>query len=329
MSKELWIFAEQNQNVIASSFFEILSKMKCVYAQASEKPCYTAVLFSDDSALTEQLKESGVDKIITVQHEKLEEYNPVYYTAALYELAKEKQPETILIAASAIGAEIAPGVSAKLDTGIVAHSADICLNEQEELVMIVPAFGGKLMGEILVPKVRPVMASITLGVFERQELTPAEQVEVCSFQPTGLDDLQSGIELVEKTVIETAEIPVEEAEAVVCTGLGIGDEDNFEKAKEFARLLNASLCYTRPIVDIGYMDNESAMVGTSGKMIRPKLYIGFGVSGAAHHVCGMKDSGLIININTNENADIFKISNYKVVGDSGSMLDELLKLLKA
>lgn len=328
MSKELWIFAELNQNVIASSYYEILSKMKRVYAESAEPPCFTAVVFSDDEAVTAQLKASGADKIITVRHEKLEEYNPAYYSAALYELAEKEKPEAILIAASPVGAELAPSVSAKLDTGIVAHSADICLNEKEELVMIVPAFGGKLMGEILVPCARPVMASITPGVFEKQALAPAEHVEVCSFEAASLNDLQPGIRLLEKKAIENTDEPIETAEAVVCTGLGIGSAENFAKAKELARLLNASLCYTRPIVDVGYVDNESAMVGTSGKMIRPKLYLSFGISGAAHHVCGMKDSGLIISVNTNENADIFKISNYKIVGDSGSILDEMLKALK-
>ena len=95
-----------------------------------------------------------------------------------------------------------------------------------------------------------------------------------------------------------------------------------------AQLLKGSLCYTRPVVDMGYTGSEDAMVGTSGKMIRPKLCIGFGVSGASHHVCGMKDSGTIISINTNEKAEIFNVSDYKLIGDSGAVLDELLELLK-
>lgn len=326
--KEIWIYAEQNHGIIASSFYEILSKMKSVYAEASDKPRFTAVVFGGEEEAVSQLKASGADRILVIRHGKLAEYHPAYYAETLYQLAKEQKPEVILIAASAIGAELAPSVSAKLDTGLVAHSADICLDENEELLMIVPAFGGKLMGEIMIPKARPVMASITPGVFERQELAPAEEVEVCTCDAGYLDDLQTGIELVDKKVSETQETPIEEAEAVVCAGLGIGSLENFEKAGELARLLDASLCYTRPVVDVGYAENESAMIGTSGKMIRPKLYLGFGVSGAAHHVCGMKDSGLIINVNTNEKADIFQVSNYKVVGDSGAILNELLKALK-
>ena len=121
------------------------------------------------------------------------------------------------------------------------------------------------------------------------------------------------------------ELPIEKADVLVCAGLGSAVTGNFEKVRDFARKLGASFCYTRPIADLGYMPNEHAMVGTSGKTVKPKLYIGFGVSGAAQHVCGMKDSGMIINVNNDEEADSFKISNYKVVSDCGAVLDELLK----
>lgn len=105
-------------------------------------------------------------------------------------------------------------------------------------------------------------------------------------------------------------------------------QEIFDKAERLAKALKASICYTRPMVDMGYVDNENAMIGTSGKMIRLKLYVGFGVSGSSHHVCGMKDSGLIISVNTNEKADIFDVSNYKLIGDSGTVLDELLVALE-
>ena len=120
-------------------------------------------------------------------------------------------------------------------------------------------------------------------------------------------------------------MPIEKADILVCAGLGSAVSGNFEKVKEFTKRIGASLCYTRPLSDLGYVPNEHAMVGASGKTVKPKLYIGFGVSGAAQHACGMKDSGVIINVNSDGDADCFKYSNYKVISDCGAVLDELLK----
>ena len=329
MAKELWIFAEQNDGVIASSYYEMLSEIKAVYAKAPEQPCFTAVTMGKDSAAVEELKTSGADQVISVVDDKLAAYNPAYYTTALCELAVQRKPDTILIAASAVGSELAPSVGARLDTGLVAHCTEIRLDDEGVLHLIVPAFGGKLMGENIVPSARPVMASIKPGVFERAELPAVADVNVIEFHPTSLAELQPGIELVDHSVTETSELPIEKAEIIVCAGLGAAISGNFEKVQELAKLLGASLGYTRPLCDLGYVPNEVSMIGTSGKTVKPKLYIGFGNSGSSHHICGIKDSGLIINVNSDEGADCFDISNYKVVADCGPLLDELLNQLKS
>ena len=326
MDKELWIFAEQNGGVIAPSYYEILSKAKAVYADAKEQPCYTAVVLAGDDAVVPALKASGADKVILAADEKLVAYNPALYTAVLAAMAEELKPEILLVAASAQGSEVAPGVSARLKTGLAAHCTELRLDEAEELHMIAPAFGGKLMGEYIIPNCRPVMASIKPGVFESVAL-PAVEAEVVTYAPTVLNDLQIGIELVASEAVVETELPIEKAEVLVCAGLGSAVTDNFDKVKEFAKKLGASLCYTRPLADLGYVPNEHSMVGTSGKTVKPKLYIGFGVSGAAQHVCGMKDSGMIIHVNNDPEADSFKISNYKVVADCGAVLDALLSQL--
>ncbi|MBQ8074707.1 MAG: electron transfer flavoprotein subunit alpha/FixB family protein [Oscillospiraceae bacterium] len=322
--KELWIVAEQNRGVIAASFYEILSKAKAVYASAQEQPCFAAVVLAGDEMPAAELKSSGVDKIYLASEPMLADYNPALYTAVLTAMAETYRPEILLVAASAQGSEVAPGVSARLKTGLAAHCTELKLDEQEQLHMIAPAFGGKLMGEYIIPTCRPVMASIKPGVFESVPQT-AKDAELVCFDASDIVAAEAGIELVSSEEVVETELPIEKAEVLVCAGLGSAVTGNFEKVKTFAKKLGASFCYTRPIADLGYMPNEHAMVGTSGKTVKPKLYIGFGVSGAAQHVCGMKDSGMIININSDEEADSFRISNYKVVSDCGAVLDELLK----
>lgn len=324
MSKRIMIFAEQRDGVVAGSFYEMLGKVKQLYGEEAE---VSAAGFGSGNIPVDGLKASGVDKVYVLDSQELAEYNPVFYTTALTKLIQEEKPDVVLVAATAIGSEMAPGVACRLRTGLAAHCTELSLDEKGELVMIAPAFGGKLMGEYFIPNTLPVMASIKAGVFDRAAL-PAKDAEIVRVDTAFLKELAGGVEFISRTVAEQKEQPIESAEVVVCVGLGISNGENLEKAKELARHLRASLGYTRPMVDMGYMENESAMVGSSGKMIKPKLYMGFGISGSAQHVCGMKDSGLVINININEKADIFNSSNYKVVGDSGAMLTELLKQLK-
>ncbi len=229
------------------------------------------------------------------------------------------------MADSTIGTELAPSVAAKLKTGLAAHCTELKVDEEGILHMIAPAFGGKLMGEYIIPKARPVMASVKPGVFDRTALKE-KAAELVEFKAASVG-ASAGIELVERKVTESEELPIEKHELVVCAGLGCALSGNLSKAEELAKRIGAGVCYTRPLSDLGYFPNEASMVGTRGKTIKPKFYIGFGVSGAAQHVCGMKDSSIIVNVNNDDTAAIFDVSNYKVAADCGAILDELLKQL--
>lgn len=321
--KNVWIFAEQRDGIVNSAYYEMLSETRKLYG---DNALVSAVVFGCGDLPVDELKASGADKVYVLDSEKLREYEPMVYTKALTKLISDEKPDVVFVAASVIGSEVAPGVACALRTGLAAHCTELALDEKGELIMIAPAFGGKLLGEYFIPNTLPVMASIKAGVFEKLEQS-AKDAEVITVDADFLDGLNTGVELVSRTVAEITEQPVEKAEVIVCTGLGIVNKENLDKAKKLATILKASMGYTRPMVDMGYIENENSMIGSSGKMVKPKLYIGFGISGAAQHVCGMKDSGLIINVNNNERAECFAASNYKVVADSGVILDELLKIL--
>lgn len=326
MSKEIWIFAEITDGVVAPAYYEILSEAVRVYAGAAEKPTFAALALSADGKAVDELKKSGVDKVVTVENAKLAAYNPMYFTEGFTAAVRQLNPDVVLVAASSVGSELAPAVAARLRTGLAAHCTQLALDESGELHMIAPAFGGNLMGEYIIPNARPVMASIKPGVFERDALA-AKDAEVVSVAVSTLDTFNAGIELVEIKQSEMTETPVDKADYLVCAGFGCAVSGNLDKAKELAKRIGATVCYTRPLADLGYYPNEKGMVGTSGKTVKPKFYIGFGVSGAGQHVCGMKDSGLIINVNSDPTAQSFDISNYKVVADCGAILDELLNII--
>lgn len=322
--KNIWIFAEQNNGIIHPVYFELLGKARALYPDEN----LTAVVFGENNeALVDILKATGANSVISAEHEKLSSYHPDYYAVMLAQLEKDYQPEIVFAGATAIGSELAPSVAAKLQTGLAAHCADLCTDENGGLVTIIPAFGGKLLGEIMIPEKKPAMATVKPGVFGRCDLSQQENVSIIKADTSCLDEYKSKITLIGIQKEENTTDAIEDADVVICAGLGISSKENWKKAEELAKLLKGKLGYTRPAVDMGYAGDESAMIGTSGKMIHPKLYIGFGVSGATHHVCGMKDSKIIISINSDENAAIFSVSNYKLVGDSGVILDELLKAL--
>lgn len=327
--KNIWVFAEHTDDNLNAVYGELLTKAYEI-AQGLEndtKIC-GVVLGNEVSSIVEEMKGLGTEIIYSVEHEKLENYNPDYHAEVFRELIEEYKPDILLIGATSIGSELAPTVAAKVKTGLAAHCVEVALNEEKELVQMVPAFGGKVIGEILTPDVRPQMATIKPGIFTRKDLAPKENVEIVEYKSTILDDMTSNIKFLNATRKEVKGVPLEEANVVICGGFGVGSKGNWELLEELSQLIGGAAGYTRPVVDEGWTENEDKMIGTSGKTIRPKVYIGVGISGAAHHVCGMKDSDLIITINRDENAKIFDVSDYKVIGDGKRVIQFLIKEIK-
>jgi electron transfer flavoprotein alpha subunit len=214
-------------------------------------------------------------------------------------------------------------VAAQLKTGVAAHCVDLRINENEQLVAAVPSFGGKILGEILCPDTRPQMASVKPGIFIQGE---AEQREpnIISIDVSKLkaEDVPLKAIKLEKKAVEG--VPLDQAEVVFCGGYGIGGKENWERLEKLAALLGGAAACTRPVVDEGWAPGEHVMVGTSGKSIRPKAYVGFGISGATHHICGMKDSGLVISVNKDEKAAIFDVSDVGAAADLNKILEQLI-----
>lgn len=326
--KNIWIYAEHKNMKISDSFYELLSKAQVVAKALQDDTKIAAVVLGDEiEEVVEELKISGVDIVYAASHPKLKQYDPEYYPAALTTLSKKYQPKMIWIGASFEGSELAPSVAAKLKTGLAAHCVDILVNPQGEIVHMVPAFGGKMLSEILIPNSRPIMASIKPGVFRKEDIETDIEAEVIWDFAEILDTFESRFKLVSQIEINTIGLPVEKAEVIVAGGFGIGDAKTWDKVKNLATAINAAVGYTRPLVDIELEETDENMIGASGKCVRPKLYLAFGISGSSHHLCGMKDSGMIISVNTDKDADIFGASDYKVVADCDTILDELLKQL--
>jgi electron transfer flavoprotein alpha subunit len=324
--KNVLIYAEVSGGVLQPGYLELLSKAKDVLAGADAPVFSAAYAGPADETLLEEVASSGFDKVYAMESELLAVYHPEYHAKALEEIIYAANPDLVLIAATSAGEELAPSLGIRLQTGVAAHCVDILRLEDGKLAQMVPAFGGKVIGEIFTENTRPAILSVKQGLFTQaawEDRNPP--VETLSADLLSMVQTRIRVEGVEAK--QATRLPLDKAEIIVCAGSGAGGEAGFKKATVIASRLSGAVGYTRPVVDAGWAEDEENMIGTSGKSARPKVYLGFGVSGATHHVCGMKDSGVIISVNTDARADVFQVSDFTVVADSEEILDALMKKL--
>lgn len=328
-NKKIMIYAEVSGGEIESSCYELLTKARETFKE-DETEIALAAICSGQDEIREQLAGSGADQIFLMEDERFRLFNIDYYAGALVRIQEAFDADVILIPASSTGEELAPTLGKKLDTGVAAHCVDICLDEEGQLVQLVPAFGGKVIGEILTPDTRPQIASIKPGMFTADErlLQSRSEASIVDMDTSWLEEIHSKITA--KAVRREAQqgMPLEKAPVIVCGGFGVGSQENWDKIEELAVLLGGAAGCTRPVIDQGWAKDEQKMIGTSGKSVRPKVYIGTGISGAAHHVCGMQDSGVVISINRDEDSEMFAASDYIVCADGAKMIDALIEKLR-
>lgn len=328
MGKKIWVFAEYVNCILDKVTLELLTKARQLALELGGDTKVEAVLLGynikEDTFNT--LASYGADKVFTADSKDLNLYNPLIYSPIIIDLVKKEDPDIFLFGATAIGSELGPTVAVELKAGVAAHCIDMRIDDNGHLVSLVPSFGGKILGEISCPYNRPEMASVKPGIFIQGE--PEERnvvIETLDVSDVKADDYPLKAIGVEKREIKG--VPLEKSDIVFCGGYGIGCKENWEKLETLAAIFGGAAACTRPAVDEGWPPGEHVMVGTSGKSIRPKVYMGFGVSGATHHICGMKDSTLIINVNKDENASIFEVSDIGIAEDAGKVLDQFIRRL--
>jgi electron transfer flavoprotein alpha subunit len=323
----VWVLAEQTGGRLAEVSLELLGKARELASHGGGSLTSAVLLGSGMSFLAEELIACGADKVIMVDDPRLELYQNDTYALVLEALIKKHRPEIVLCGASYRGSELSATVAARLETGLAAHCVDLYINDRGEFTQVVPAFGGMVLGDILCPKARPQMASVKPGMFQKREKDAARTGEVVKETAAVLNDYTSPLKAVRTVQSQPPELPLEKAGTVVAGGWGVG-ADTWPLLNRVAGELAGAVGCTRPALDEGWAKGEHTLIGTSGKTVRPRVYIGFGVSGSTHHIVGMKDSGVIISINTDPGAPIFQVSDYGVVADAKKLLPVLLEKIK-
>lgn len=320
---DILVFTEFKDGHPLKVGLEILSRARGL---ADELGCNLyALVLTDMAQDIEDLFRYGADRVYVCMDKRLRYYVGEYFSEMAVSLVKDIMPYSFIIGATSLGSMFAPEAAARLRTGLAAHVIDYRIDQSNNLVQVVPSFGSRVAAEIVTPTVRPQMSTVRPGTFSLKE--DLRRPSIVQLDPTELDYITPRVTPIDFEEAIPEGMPLEEAEVVVVGGGGIETREDWEKLKQLSELLNGALGCTRPIVDNGWSD-EAHMVGTSGKTIKPKVYIGVAVSGSSHHIAGMKDSGLVIAINKDENAPIFDVADIKIVADYKEVLPELINSLK-
>jgi electron transfer flavoprotein alpha subunit len=319
--KGIWVFAEQEEGCLSEVSLELLGAARLL--SEKKRTQVSAVLLGHGvQSLSDPLLAHGADRVWLADHPALEKYLTLPYTRVIANLILAQKPDIFLLPATSLGSDLAPRLAARVCTGLSAHCTNLDINERGELMQVVPAFGGKVMATILCQKHRPQMATVRPGVFRKR---PAQSrdggVERVPVEIPAEDLKQKVIDVHwERGPAQT----IEEAEVVVAGGAGIGNAEDGKWVERLAGVLNGAVGGTRPPLDEGWI-SEGQMIGQSGKTIRPKLYIGIGISGVIQHTVGIQDAKVIIAVNKDPKAALFQTADLGVVADFKAIVPLLIE----
>ena len=333
----VYVFAQQVDNELSGIAFELLGKAKDL-AKDLDTDVTAVLVGSDVKGLVDDLAKYGADKVIVVDDPELKEYRTEPYTHALASVINEYKPEIMLVGATAIGRDLGPRVSARVQTGLTADCTVLEIGDfplraipgkeqkHNQLLMTRPAFGGNTIATIACPDNRPQMATVRPGVMQKIAPIAGAKANVVEFNP-GFTPDNRYVEIlnVVKAVKSTANIM--EAKILVSGGRGVGSKENFKLLEDLAEVLGGTVSCSRAVVENGWLPVD-LQVGQTGKTVRPQIYFAIGISGAIQHVAGMEDSDLIIAINKDEDAPIFDVADYGLVGDLNKIVPALTAALK-
>jgi electron transfer flavoprotein alpha subunit/NAD-dependent dihydropyrimidine dehydrogenase PreA subunit len=322
----IWILAECRAGKVAGVTYELLGKGHQLATDLGEN--VSAVLFGNRvENCAQELIRNGARQVFLADHPSLEHYNEELYSALAVDLINERKPEIVLCGATAIGRSWAPRVASALQTGLTADCTSLEIEPGERnLLQTRPAFGGNIMATIVCPHHRPQMATVRPRVMKRPLPDPERSGELIPIQIKAYQDA-SRISVIEIFREMGDKVNLAEASVIVTGGRGLQEARHFRMLEEMAELLNGVIGATRGAVDSDWI-SYAHQVGQTGKTVSPKLYIACGVSGAVQHLVGMQSSDIIVAINSDPEAPIFKVADYGIVGDLFKVVPQMISSIK-
>ena len=323
--KSIWVFGDYRNYYQNRVTLQLIARAVDLAREISAEVCAVVVGHDLEEWIWEYTAH-GADRILAVDHPSLTSYSTEHYLALMEKLARERDPDIILIGATDFGREFAPRLAKRLKTGLSADCVGLDITPDGLLVQTAPSFGGNMLAEIVTEHHRPQMATVRPGTFRE---IPHDNTRTAVVERLPLPDHLPAprVRLVEYERAAQKEHTIENATVMVCGGRGMGNKKNFKKLDELARLLGGDVGATRPVVFSGWAGHES-LVGQAGKHIKPKILFSFGISGAIQHTAGLGEADFIVAINKNPQATMMKMADVAVVADAGDWLNHLIRELK-
>ncbi|MBU9672940.1 electron transfer flavoprotein subunit alpha/FixB family protein [Planococcus sp. CP5-4] len=306
MSKKVLVLGETREGALRNVSFEAIAAAKKISGGGE----VVAVLLGEAvSEFGNELVAYGADRVITVEHPHLKSYTSDGYGQAFMAVVDQEQPEAIVFGHTAVGKDLSPKIASKLQTGLISDVTDI-EGEGDDAVFIRPIYSGKAFEKVKLKEDGVVFITVrpnNIASLEREERSG--DVSSLSVDITNLRTI------IKNVVRKSAEgVDLSEAKVIIAGGRGVKSKDGFEPLQELADLLGGAVGASRGACDADYCD-YSLQIGQTGKVVTPDLYIAAGISGAIQHMAGMSNSKVIVAINKDPEANIFKVADYGIVGD--------------
>jgi len=301
----LWIFVEHRDGTIRKVSMELLSGGRKLAAALGEE--MAAVLFGHQISPMAETMTMYADRVYLIDDPLFHYYSADSYGECLATMVREHDPSVLLAGSTFMGRDLFPWVASRLATGYAADCTDITIVNDKALMAKRPMYGGKVLADVTFPQARPQMATVRPNVFPLKSLEGGENGEVIRVEPK-IDPttIRTKVEKVEKRA--SGKVDLTEADIVVAAGRAIKGPENFSIIEELAEVINATVGTTRAVVDNQWRDHDD-QIGKSGKIISPKLYIAFGISGAIHHTMGIDTSKVIVAVDRTPNSLIFNYAD--------------------
>lgn len=306
MSKDVLVVAEKRNGNLRNVSFEALAAAKKI----ADGGKVTAVLFGQgDNRDAEQLAQYGAAQVYLVTNEELNDFSIDAYAQAFTEVFNIVKPDAVLLGHTAMGRDLAPRVAARLGLGLVSDCTEVEV-QGDEVVFVRPIYAGKAFQKKKITN-GIIFATIRSNNIDKGEPDAGRTAEIIEYK-AAITDIRTVIKDVVRKTAGT--IDLTEAKIIVSGGRGVKSAEGFNPINELAKALGAAVGASRAACDAGYCD-YSMQVGQTGKVVTPDLYIACGISGAVQHLAGMSNSKIIVAINKDLEAPIFKVADYGIVGD--------------
>jgi len=323
--KGVLILGEQRDGKIGAITFELLTWGRGI---ADTLGCeLSCVLLGDEIENMQEVILRGADKVFFIKAPIFKDFLPQPYSNAITRLVNEEKPEIIISGATTTGRTVMPLVAAKTNTGLTADCTELTIDPDTKLLLQTrPAIGGNIMATIKTPSTRPQMSTVRPRSAKQAPINTSRTGEIIvkKYEGATILTVEKFLEFIKDT---TQAVSIEEADIIVAGGKGMKNAQGFKLVEELAEVMGAAVGSSRDAVELGWATYPH-QVGLSGKTVSPKLMIALGIAGKIQFLAGMQTSDVIVAVNKDPEAQIFKVADFGIVGDVFEVVPMLIETVK-